>query len=130
MYHPMLEKFFQTFFQGDFPTKGKRIYLEHVAEVRRLVPPERLLEYSVSDGWRPLCKFLGKEEPKISFPRGNDIASFLERCQTRNRRQLLNVILQAFTWGVACFVVIVTGMVFIRCLSSFPREVMFRNSVG
>ena len=35
---------------------GKWIYREHDAMVRGLVPPENLLEWSVEDGWEPLCK--------------------------------------------------------------------------
>jgi hypothetical protein len=35
---------------------GKWIYREHCAMVRGLVPKENLLEWSVEDGWEPLCK--------------------------------------------------------------------------
>ncbi|QSS60145.1 NAD dependent epimerase/dehydratase [Histoplasma capsulatum] len=30
MYYPMLQKFFDICFTGDFPNKGKQIYLNHV----------------------------------------------------------------------------------------------------
>lgn len=99
MYYPMLNKFFETFFRGDFPNKGKQVYLDHVAEVRSLVPPERLLEYNISDGWGPLCEFLGEEVPDTPFPRGNDMADFYRRCRTRNRRQMMNAALQAVLNG-------------------------------
>jgi len=36
--------------------------------IRGLVPKDRLLEWSVEDGWEPLCKFLGKDVPKEAFP--------------------------------------------------------------
>lgn len=101
MYYPMLNKFFQTFFRGDFPNQGKQVYLDHVAEVRSLVPPERLLEYKISDGWAPLCEFLGEEVPDTLFPQGNDMANFFKRCRTRNRRQMMNGALQAVTVGSA-----------------------------
>ncbi|KAL1967475.1 hypothetical protein VTN77DRAFT_3260 [Rasamsonia byssochlamydoides] len=97
MYYPMLKKFFDTFFRGDFPNLGKQVYLEHVEEVRRLVPPERLLEYKISDGWGPLCEFLGEEVPDTPFPQGNDVANFYKRCRTRNRRQMMNVAFGAVT---------------------------------
>jgi hypothetical protein len=61
IYYPMLNKLFQTFFRGDFPNEGKQVYKEHVAEVRSLGPPERLLEYNINDGWAPLCEFLDEE---------------------------------------------------------------------
>lgn len=99
MYYPMLSKFFQTFFRGDFPGQGKQVYKDHVAEVRSLVPPENLLEYSISDGWGPLCEFLDEEVPDSQFPRGNDMADFFKRCRTRNRRQMMNATLQAVTVG-------------------------------
>jgi hypothetical protein len=50
-------------------------YLEHNAEVRRLVPPGRLLEYQVGQGWEPLCAFLGVPVPQRPFPRLNDRAT-------------------------------------------------------
>lgn len=35
---------------------GKWIYREHENMIRGLVPKENLLEWSVEDGWEPLCK--------------------------------------------------------------------------
>ena len=49
---------------------------EHCNMIRGKVPKERLLEWYVEDGWEPLCKFLGKEIPKVPFPRANDAAAF------------------------------------------------------
>lgn len=51
---------------------AKERYFEHYRQVRELVPPERLLEYKLSDGWGPLCQFLGREEPDVEFPRTNE----------------------------------------------------------
>lgn len=76
----MLNKFFQTFFRGDFPNEGKRVYKEHVDEVRSLVLPERLLEYNIKEGWAPLCEFLDEEIPGDPFPNINDVADFRNRC--------------------------------------------------
>ncbi|KAJ7485325.1 P-loop containing nucleoside triphosphate hydrolase protein [Mycena latifolia] len=44
--------------------------------IRRLVPPDRLLEFEVKEGWAPLVAFLGKEPPPTAFPRVNDTAQF------------------------------------------------------
>ncbi|KAH8805159.1 P-loop containing nucleoside triphosphate hydrolase protein [Xylogone sp. PMI_703] len=95
MYYPMLNKFFATFFRGDFPNKGKQVYLDHIAEVRSLVPPERLLEYNIKEGWGPLCEFLGEEIPDTPFPTGNEVVNFIKRSRKRNRRQMMNGALQA-----------------------------------
>ncbi|MFP8882130.1 MAG: sulfotransferase [Myxococcota bacterium] len=40
---------------------------------------DRLLEFEPSQGWAPLCEFLGKAVPDEDFPRVNDSASFQER---------------------------------------------------
>jgi len=34
-------------------------------------PKDKLLIYSVKDGWEPLCKFLGKPVPSWPFPHKN-----------------------------------------------------------
>lgn len=41
--------------------------------VRGLVPKERLLEWSITDGWEPLCNFLGKPVPLTHFPHANAV---------------------------------------------------------
>lgn len=38
-------------------------YRSHLREVREVTPKERLLEFSLADGWGPLCEFLGKPVP-------------------------------------------------------------------
>jgi hypothetical protein len=48
----------------------------HNAEVRRLIPPERLLVYRVSEGWEPLCGFLGAPLLAAPFPRVNSAEEF------------------------------------------------------
>jgi len=64
-----------TRFRGEFTNRDKtmQVYLDRIEEVKRAVPPERLLVYNVKEGWEPLCRFLGKEVPDgIPFPRLND----------------------------------------------------------
>lgn len=43
------------------------------------VPSDRLLVWSVSDGWEPLCDFFEVDVPDAPFPRLNDSAQFQER---------------------------------------------------
>ena len=45
--------------------------LEHGNMIRGLVSKERLLEWTVEDGWEPLCEFLGKSVPDEPFPHSN-----------------------------------------------------------
>jgi hypothetical protein len=50
-----------------------RVFTEHNAAVQRYVPPERLLVFRVTEGWEPLCQFLGCAVPKgIPFPHLNE----------------------------------------------------------
>ena len=53
-------------------------------QVKREIPAERLLVFDVSEGWAPLCQFLGvavpEEEP---FPRTNEAAQQLARLAAR-----------------------------------------------
>ncbi len=47
-------------------------YKQYVEEVKAHVPPEKLLIFDVTQGWEPLCQFIGKEVPEGAFPRVND----------------------------------------------------------
>jgi Sulfotransferase domain len=49
------------------------------AEVQETVPAERLLVWSVSDGWEPLCDFLELPVPDTPFPHLNDSKVFSDR---------------------------------------------------
>src|ERR1700730_15372260 len=51
----------------------------HNEEVKRDVPPDRLLVWSVSEGWEPLCDFLELPVPDVPFPHVNDRSEFLNR---------------------------------------------------
>lgn len=42
-------------------------YEAHIAEVRAAVPPEKLLIFTVTQGWDPLCAFLGIAVPETPF---------------------------------------------------------------
>jgi Sulfotransferase domain len=49
------------------------------AEVRQSVPADRLLVWSVTEGWEPLCRFLEVPVPETPFPHLNDSREFRER---------------------------------------------------
>ncbi len=68
-------------FKGNFEDKDAtlKIFNEWIEEVKRSVPKEKLLVFEVTQGWQPLCDFLGKPIPSTPFPRVNDTAEFLER---------------------------------------------------
>ena len=52
------------------------VYARHNETVRRTIPPERLLVYEVSQGWAPLCAFLGVPVPDGSIPKVNTTEEF------------------------------------------------------
>jgi hypothetical protein len=48
----------------------------HNEKVRTTIAPERLLEWTVADGWEPICDRLGVAVPDEAFPVTNTTAEF------------------------------------------------------
>jgi len=74
----MLGKVIFRLFDGRMHEKDHLIsvYNAHNARVRETIPAERLLVYHVSDGWGPLCEFLGVDAPEGGTPRVNSREEF------------------------------------------------------
>ena len=72
-------------FDGNFEDRQHAIevFERHNEEVQRRVPVERLLVYDIKEGWRPLCDFLGVEEPDKPFPHLNDTHTFRKMIRRR-----------------------------------------------
>jgi hypothetical protein len=68
-----------TFPAGHSPSALIEAFVGHNEQVQRIVPAERLLVWEVSDGWEPLCDFLGVAVPGEPLPHANDRATFLDR---------------------------------------------------
>ncbi|KAF7359916.1 hypothetical protein MVEN_00717500 [Mycena venus] len=64
---------------GALKDVAKARFVEHYDRVRSLVPPERLLEYRVGEGWLRLCEFLGDDMPAEDFPNTNDTKTIREK---------------------------------------------------
>jgi hypothetical protein len=66
--------------QGKFEDKAfaLKMFNKHIEEVKAYVPAEKLLVYDVSEGWGPLCKFLGVPEPNQPIPHLNKKENFKE----------------------------------------------------
>ena len=47
------------------------LHRRHDGKIRKVTPPQRLLDFNLSNGWGPLCEFLGKEISDVEFPRLN-----------------------------------------------------------
>ncbi len=67
---------------------ARAVFQQHAADVQAAVPAGRLLVYEVTEGWEPLCAFLGVPVPDTPFPRLNDAATFRRRRRERMVRGL------------------------------------------
>ncbi|KAL8693725.1 MAG: hypothetical protein Q9224_003700 [Gallowayella concinna] len=88
-----------------------RGYLNAYDDVRRIVPPEQRLEFSLNQGWEPICKFLGHKVPKKPFPHVNDSATFdaginvlLKRMWIRAAKQNLPFVLGTLAMAMAWWI--------------------------
>ena len=59
-------------------------FKRHDAAVRATVPKDRLLVFEATQGWAPLCAFLGVPVPTTPFPRENSRADFQARAEARS----------------------------------------------
>ncbi|MDE2384799.1 MAG: hypothetical protein KGO53_09275 [Alphaproteobacteria bacterium] len=66
----------QRMLKGTMDDKARAIaqYKQHIEDVKAAVPADRLLVFTVDQGWGPLCKFLGVPAPATPFPNVNDRA--------------------------------------------------------
>jgi hypothetical protein len=60
----------------DDPTAMMDAYERHNAAVRQGIPSDRLLEWTATDGWDPICERLGLDVPSEPFPRTNTTDEF------------------------------------------------------
>ena len=76
------------FFDGSIRDRErtKSIFVAWNQEVHRVVPPDRLLVFDVSEGWTPLCRFLDVPIPDVPFPRSNERGSFRKEMVKRSTR--------------------------------------------
>ncbi len=64
--------------QFEDPTAMMDAYERHNDEVRAKVPSGRLLEWTLGDGWEPICERLGLPVPADPFPVTNSTVEFRE----------------------------------------------------
>lgn len=67
-------------FGGDLKNKDRaiNIYKQHIDDVKRVIPSERLLQFEAKQGWGPLCEFLDKPVPNEPYPRVNTSEDFAQ----------------------------------------------------
>lgn len=59
------------------------VYLRHNQAVKDSLPADRLLVFEASQGWPPLCEFLGVPIPDEDFPRVNTTEDFQAMVRAR-----------------------------------------------
>jgi hypothetical protein len=67
----------------DMRRVAKDRYRQHYAEIRAAVPAERLLEFRLEGGWKPLCEYLEKEIPDTPFPVKNKRGEHVKRVRQK-----------------------------------------------
>jgi hypothetical protein len=74
------EMIFGVSFQGRFLDKdfAEKMFNKHIEDVKAYVPADKLLVFDVSEGWGPLCNFLGVPEPAEPLPHLNKRENFKE----------------------------------------------------
>lgn len=71
---------FAKHFEGKFMDQAasEKIFNQHHENVKKHVPADKLLVFEASQGWEPLCKFLGVPVPDQPFPHLNKKENFKE----------------------------------------------------
>ena len=62
----------------DDKVKVLAAYQARIADVKKHIPSDRLLEFDVTQGWAPLCEVLELPVPETEFPRSNNKNEFWE----------------------------------------------------
>lgn len=75
--------------------------------VRGLCQGREALEWTVADGWEPLCKFMEKSIPDIAFPSGNTSPETLRRVAEVQKRRMQIANRNAGVLGVVATALIV-----------------------
>jgi hypothetical protein len=78
-------------------------YQQHSEEVKAKVPADKLLVFTVDQGWEPLCRFLGVDVPSIPFPNVNDREQFQKTKKDITKGAYVFVGLGALLLGVLAY---------------------------
>lgn len=61
----------------------KKEFLDHIEEVKRVIPADQLLVMELGEGWERMCKFLGKDVPSEPYPSVNSTEDFKKMVTNR-----------------------------------------------
>lgn len=73
--------FWDRIFKGQFENRAQMvaIFNQYTETVKKTVPANQLLVFSVKEGWGPLCRFLDVPIPDKPFPHINEKKKLLQR---------------------------------------------------
>ncbi|MCJ1350953.1 MAG: hypothetical protein MMC33_000935 [Icmadophila ericetorum] len=99
--HGMRRKLWQTMFADDFEKNGRAAMVAHYDEIRRLAKEQgrEVLEFHLTDGWAPLCRFLEVDVPGYPYPRMNEGGDWILKMKHRARGRLWVALTKLF-WGM------------------------------
>ncbi|KAH6895878.1 P-loop containing nucleoside triphosphate hydrolase protein [Thelonectria olida] len=118
-YGTALRKYVTTYDHGTEKEKALAYYKSQYQEFHDRIPEDRRIEYTISEGWKPLCDFLGLPVPMVKdestgklveapFPRLNDRAKFqgqgvglVTKATERANKNLLSAVGRLALTGVA-----------------------------
>lgn len=85
---------------GDYSVQSSTAqhFLEHNVLVRKVCPPERLLDFKLGSGWDTLCDFLGTEIPDVPYPNVNDKEMFVGVHKAILDRATVFAVWKVLTW--------------------------------
>ena len=103
--------YFSAKTQNEMRNNAMATFQEHYSKIRAITPSDRLLEFNLGQGWKPLCEFLEVDIPDLPFPRLNETQAAKVRMVTTVKalltRVVANVTLAAFlfflvwvAWGL------------------------------
>eukprot|EP00090_Calanus_glacialis_P003701 TRINITY_DN12728_c0_g1_i1.p1 TRINITY_DN12728_c0_g1~~TRINITY_DN12728_c0_g1_i1.p1 ORF type:complete len:290 (+),score=63.80 TRINITY_DN12728_c0_g1_i1:118-987(+) len=94
-----------------------KFWNNHVEEVKRVVPADKLLIFEVKEGWGPLCKFLEVSTPSVPFPNENDSDQI-----EISRKELMRS-----SWSIVVFLPLLalTGLLFLDSSGSMALAILF-----
>ncbi|KAH9896153.1 P-loop containing nucleoside triphosphate hydrolase protein [Xylariomycetidae sp. FL2044] len=87
--------------------QARETYERHYETVKKMVPPENLLEFDLRDGWEPLCRFLGREVPAAwvgrekGFPHVNDAEAMRNKISEQKTKMLKKAARVVIPWAAA-----------------------------
>jgi hypothetical protein len=102
--------YFHATTRAEAEQNARTVYKEHYERIRRVCPKENLLDFKLSQGWQPLCAFLGKEVPDVPFPRVNDRAEFKEKMHILLMLVMIRAV-KRWLWLLGSVAAVVVGMI-------------------